>query len=174
MLKFLLGIVFGAAMAFGYVRWNVGLPEFLGIPDKLKGNIISTAGETDLYDLDRPMPVRKRALEILFRNRAGFAASVDQEFGYPFLKALYRKRVIREARQLRLTVTAIEHTLKQDALRANLERKHATKDPAQLKQRMLLDQFRRSGFLARWVDKHVGPVTEENLLSVLKRLSVQP
>ena len=52
----------------------------------------------DLYDLDKPLDARKRALEIFFQNRPQFAAEVDAEFVHPFLNALYLKRMIREAR----------------------------------------------------------------------------
>ena len=52
MLKFVLGVVLGVLLAFGYVRWNIELPAFLTLPDKLRGNIVSTATESELYDLD--------------------------------------------------------------------------------------------------------------------------
>ena len=70
MLKFILGVVFGAGLAVGYVRYNVELPEYLQLTDKLRGNLVSTATEFELYDLDQDIATRRRALEILFANRA--------------------------------------------------------------------------------------------------------
>lgn len=174
MLKFFLGTIVGAAMAFGYVRWDVALPEVFQLPDMLKGNLVSTAAEGDLYNLDQPPAVRARALEVLFQNRAKFAASVDQEFGHPFLKSLYRKRVIRETRQLRGQFTATEMALEKTALREALERKHGTTDPELLKVRVAMKALAEKEFLAKWIAKNVGPVTEENLIPTLKRLSAMP
>ena len=50
MLKFVLGVVFGALMSFGYVLYNIELPEVFQLPDILRGNLISTATEATLYD----------------------------------------------------------------------------------------------------------------------------
>lgn len=64
MLKFILGVLFGAGLAVGYVRYSIELPEYLQLTDKLRGNLVSTATEGELYDLGRDIETRRRALEI--------------------------------------------------------------------------------------------------------------
>ena len=174
MLKFFLGTIVGAAMAFGYVRWDLALPDVFELPETLKGNLVSTAAEGDLYNLDQPLAVRLRALEVFFKNRSKFAASVDRDFDHPFLKSLYRKRVIREARQLRGQLQATETALEQASLREMLERTHGTTDTERLKKRVLMKALGEREFLAKWVAKNVGPLTEDNLLPTLTRLSAMP
>lgn len=173
-LKFLGGIALGAALAFGYVRWNLSLPKWLELPELLKGNLISTATEADLYDLDKPLNVRQRALEVLFQNRAAFAAEVDAQMGHPFLNALYRKRIIREARQLKMQWSAFDKALAKPALRAALERQHGTKDSLALKRRMLMRGLKEKPFLAKSIALKTGPATPETLRDTLTRLSKMP
>ena len=84
MAKFFIGLLAGLVLAFGYVRWVISAPGFIQLPEKLRGNIVSTAIEGDLYDLDKPLDARKRALEIFFQSRPQFAAKVDAEFAHPF------------------------------------------------------------------------------------------
>jgi len=171
MLKFFLGTVLGAAMAFGYVRWDLDLPEFLQLPGMLKGNLVSTAVEGDLYDLDQPFKTRRRALEIFFQNRPKFAVSVDAEFGHPFLKVLYRKSVIRAARIIKAQGPALDRAFEKPELRKVLEKTHGTTDPELIRKRFLLAQFRKETFLVKWVEKNIGPVTEKNISSILQRLA---
>ena len=175
MLKFILGVLFGAGLAVGYVRYNVELPDYLQLSDKLRGNLVSTATEGQLYDLDLDIATRRRALEILFANRAEFAVEVDQEFGHPFLSALYRKRAIREARLLRGQWSAYDEGLAKDNLRAALERTHGSSDPLVLKQRMLQAALAKSyPFLESWLKKEGEPIGEGELLETLKRVGVLP
>ncbi len=174
MARFLIGLVVGLALAFGYVRWGVSAPGFIQLPEKLKGNIVSTAIEGDLYDLDKPLDARKRALEIFFQNRPQFAAEVDAEFAHPFLNALYLKRVIREARLLRSERGAFDIALRKPALRAVLEKKHGATNDTALKQAMLFDAFTKKEFLVQWVAKYEERVSPNTLLPLLKKLSAQP
>ena len=174
MAKFFFGLMAGLIVAFGYVRWGISVPGLIQLPEKLRGNIVSTAIEGDLYDLGKPLATRKRALEVFFQNRAQFAAEVDAEFGYPFLNALYLKRTIREARLLRGEWRAFDVALEKPALRAVLEKKHGKTDDAELKQAMLFEAFGRKEFLAQWVAQYEGPVNPGTLLPLLKKLSAQP
>ena len=171
--KFLIGLVVGIAAAFGYVRWNIS-PGIMELPETLRGNIVSTAIEGDLYDLDKPLDTRRRALEVFFQNRAQFAASVDAEFAHPFLNALYRKRVIREARQLRGQWDAFDMALEKPALRETFEKKYGVSDDIALKQAMLLNAYQEKDFLKQWVAAHETAPTKAALLPLLKKLSVQP
>ncbi len=175
MLKFILGVIFGAGLAVGYVRYNLELPEYLQLTDKLRGNLVSTATEGELFDLDRDLAVRRRALEVLFANRPEFAVEVDREFGHPFLATLYKRRAIREARLLRGQWSTYDMALEKDKLRAALERQHGSSDPVVIKQRMLQAAMANSyPFLQRWLEKQGEPTGERELLATLKRVGVLP
>ena len=163
LLKFLIGVLAGAALSFGYVRYNVELPGILQLPDRARGNLISTAIEDQLYDLDADAATRRRALEIYLANRAADAALADAEAGHPFLSALHRARARREARQLLLALPAFDETLAKPALRSALERKHGTRDANVLKQRMLADALARKPFLKRWLEKAGRPTAGDGL-----------
>lgn len=171
MLKFFFGVVFGAVLAFGYVRWDVSLPDVIELPDELRGNLISTVVEVDLYALDDELAKRQRALEIFLTNRPSFAVEVDAEFGHPFLEALYRKRAIREARQLRLEWSAYDKALSKRALRAQLEEKHGTQDLLVLKKEMLFAAFERKPFLKSWMDRKQLNISKYDLLDSIKEVS---
>ncbi len=175
MLKFILGVLFGAGLAVGYVRYNVELPEYLQLTDKLRGNLVSTATEFELYDLEQDLATRQRALEILFANRAEFAVEVDAEFGHPFLKSLYRRQAIREARLLRGQWSAYGTALAQPALKARLEQVHGSEDSEVLQQRMLASALEKDyPFLKSWMEKNGEPSGEAELLDTLKSIGVLP
>lgn len=173
-LKFIAGLALGAAMAFGYVRWDFALPKYFDLPSRLRGNLVSSAAEFDLYDLERPIALRRRALEIFFANRAKDAVAIDAEFNHPFLKALYRKRIIREARQLRLQWTAYDKALAKPALRQALAKQYGSNDRLALKQAMLMAGLSRKPFLAQWIKLHGEAATAKSLLGTLKRLGRLP
>jgi len=170
MLKFLLGILLGAMMAFGYVRWNVQLPAALLLPEKLRGNIISTVVEADLYDLGRGAQARQRALEVLFATRPDYAARLDAGAGHPFLSALHRERAAREARQLLIQWPAYDDVLAKPALRAALERKHGSADPEVLKLAMLREALDRQPFLKSWLKDHAGDAVGGDLRALLRNI----
>lgn len=174
LLKFVAGIAVGAALAFGYVRWDLSLPKFLELPENLRGNLVSTAIESDLYDLEQPIALRRRALEVYFRNRAKDAAAIDAEFDHPFLKALYRKRAIRAARLLRLQWSAFDQALAKPALRKALAKRYGTNDLAALKQAMLQRGLNEKPFLKQWMKRHGEPIDAQRLLATLTRLSKLP
>jgi hypothetical protein len=172
--RFFVGLIFGIALSFGYVRWGIALPDYLTLPDRLRGNIVSTAIEGELYDLGQSIETRRRALEVFFDSRAKFAAEVDAEYGHPFLKALYRKRATREARILRAQWDAFDMALDKPALRASLEKRHGSSDETALKQAMLFKAFQEKPFLAAWITENDGVVTPATLMPVLKTLSALP
>ncbi len=175
MLKFILGVLFGAGLAVGYVRYNVELPEYLQLTDKLRGNLVSTATEFELYDLDRDLATRRRALEIFFANRPEFAVDVDAAFGHPFLKSLYRRQAIRQARLLRGQWSAFDVALDKPALKERLEERYGTKDVEVLKRRMLAAALEKEHpFLKSWLQKNGQPSGEAELLDTLKRVGVLP
>jgi hypothetical protein len=150
MLKFLAGLALGVAAAVGYVRFNAGLPAFLEAPERLRGNIISTAIESDLYKLATPPAAQKRALSVYFANRAEDAAALDERAGRPFLGALHRQRLSREAQLLLGKLHAFDAVFSQPALLAALERKHNTTDRQQLVNALLNEEFAKSAFLMQW------------------------
>ena len=174
MLKFVIGLVIGLALAFGYVRWGVGAPGLVQVPQQLRGDIVASASEGDLYDLGKPLEARKRALEVLFQNRPQFAADVDSEFGYPFLHALYVRRVIHDARLMLGEWKAYDAVLAKPALRSALEKTYGTGDETAIKRAMLMEKLKKEPFLSQWIAQEEGPVTPETLLPTLKRLSAQP
>lgn len=166
MWKFLAGLFSGAGLAILYVVFNVELPEFLQLSDNLKGNLISASTEQQLYESPDPA-TRQRALEIFFDNRAGEAAAIDAEAGYPFLTALHRARATREARQLSMAWDAYDDVLKQPALRNSLIRRHGVSDDAEIKQAMLWDELQERQFLRQWLDATYGPQTPAVLYDTL-------
>lgn len=171
MLKFLLGVVLGMAVAVAYVHWGFDLPDKLQIATKLRGNLVSTAVEGDLYDLDLDSSRRQRALEVLFANRPQFAAAVDDEMGHPFLEALMRNRAAKDARRLVSSWPAFDRVLAQTELRAALEEKHATRDVGELKRRMLAEAFSRETFLAAWIRRRGPAAAEGDLLAALREVA---
>jgi hypothetical protein len=173
--RFLLGLVMGIALSLGYVRWGVAIPDYLNLVERLRGNIVSTAVEEDLYDLAQPIEIRRRALEVFFESRAKFAVEADAEYGHPFLEALYRKRATHEARLLRSQWDAFDAALDQPALRRALEKKHGATDDLAIKQAMLFAAYQEKPFLVRWVsEQRRESPTPETLLLLIGKLSMFP
>lgn len=173
MARFLVGMLVGIAIAFGYVRYDIALPDWLALPDRLKGNLISTAAEVDLYDLERDAATRSRALETYFAHRAIDAARVDAESGHPFLNALYRKRAVREARTLTGEWSAYELALAKPELRRVLEKRYATTESELLKKRMLAGSLEKQTFLKQWIAANIGE-DGGDILAILRRIAADP
>lgn len=171
MLRFLLGIALGAALSFGYVTWGGTAFEVLGLPDKLRGNIVSSAADGALYDLEQNASTRRRALEVFFGNQAELAARIDAEAGHPFLSALHARRAAREARQLRAQWQAFDVALGKPALRQALEAKHATQDAMALKREMLAEALNKHPFLQGWIARHHPAAVKDELLETLAKIA---
>lgn len=167
MWKFLAGMVAGTALAILYVLFNVRLPEFLQLPGLVRGGVISTTTEAQLYDLGEDDAARLRALEVYFDNRARDAAKLDASAGHPFLTALHRARAAREARQLSTRWDAFDQALAQPALRQSLERKHQTTDTTALKQAMLWEALDDTPYLNQWLTITYGPQSPQTLYTTL-------
>lgn len=172
MLRFILGTAFGAFLAFAYVQLGIEPPEFLKLPERLKGNLVATAVEEDLYDLDNDQPTRTRALAVYFKNRATDAAKLDETAGHPFLNELYRTRAIREARTLAALWAAYDKVLAKPELRRTLETKHATTDDDALKRAMLLEALAKKPFLSAWLSRNRTTPTHDNVREVVERAAV--
>lgn len=172
MTRFLIGLVVGAALAFGYVRYDVALPAVLQLPDRLKGNVITTTIEADLYAIGGDAGVRRRALETYFANRAADAAKVDAEAGHPFLAVLHRQRAQREARILAGEWSAYGTSLAKPELRTVLERRHGTTDEEALKRHMLAASLDKTPFLKQWLAAQPGQ-DGSDLLATLRRLAAR-
>ncbi|MEZ6028891.1 MAG: hypothetical protein R3C46_03985 [Hyphomonadaceae bacterium] len=169
MWKFLGGMLAGTVLAILYVLFNVQLPEFLQIPGLLRGGVISTTTEAQLYDLGPDEAARLRALEVYFDNRARDAAELDASVGHPFLTALHQARATREARLLSLRWDAFDMALSKPALRQTLETKHNTTDTEALKQAMLWEAFEEMPFLKEWLNTKYGPQTPQTLYATLEQ-----
>jgi hypothetical protein len=113
MLKFFIGAALGALLSLVFVRFGLEPPAITKLPEKLKANLVTTAVEADLYDLDAAADVHERALKIYFDNRAGDAAKLDAQGGHPFLNALHRARAKREAQLLIAASSAYDQVLAQ-------------------------------------------------------------
>lgn len=153
MWKFLGGVLLGVIVALGYVRFDLPLPEFLQLPGMLKGNIVSSATEQELYDLSADGGTRLRALDVYFANQSRAAAELDAASGHPFLHALHRERARHEARLLLAAREGFAAALAQPALRQTLERKHGVSDDAALEAAMLADRLDDYPFLTGWLAK---------------------
>jgi hypothetical protein len=163
MLKFIIGTAFGALLAFASVRLGIEPPGILKLPERLKGNLVATAVEEDLYDLDNDQPARTRALAVYFKNRASDAAKLDETVGHPFLNALYRTRATREARTLAALWMAYDEVLAKPELRRTLETKHDTSEDDALKRAMLLEALANKPFLTAWLARDQPPPAAENI-----------
>jgi hypothetical protein len=169
MLRFILGTAFGAFLAFAYVQLGIEPPEFLKLPERLKGNLVATAVDEDLYDLDNDQPTRTRALAVYFKNRATDAAKLDEAAGHPFLNTLYRTRAVREARTLAALWTAYDEVLAKPELRSALEAKHGVSDDDALKRAMLLEALAKKPFLTAWLARDQPSPTVENVREAIDR-----
>lgn len=169
MLRFLGGLVFGVAMALGYVHLGWELPGYLQLPDKFKGNVISSTVEDALLDMSATSATRRRALEVLFDNRAAYAAQIDVEMGHPFLDAYQRRHAAVAARRLRLAWAALDEVLAKPALRAALEKKHGTTDTLALKRAELVARLEANPFLKAWMQKENLSVAPQALLDSLSK-----
>lgn len=167
MLRFILGTLCGAALAVGYVRYEIQLPSWLHLPARLQGNLVSTATESELFDLSRDEDTRRRALEVYFTHRAAAAAAHDKEAGHPFLGSLYRERAAREAQHLDAAGLALEKALRQPALRTALEQKYGTADDEALRRAAHFDALDRYPFLKSWLAAERVTVTPATLTDVL-------
>jgi len=170
MLRFFLGLLSGAILSFVYVRYDVELPKWMQLQERLKENVALTASLNDLYDLSPKDDVRSRALEVYFQYRAKAAAAMDREAGYPFLKRLHLRKARREAQILSQAWKAFDVALSKPALRTSFERKYGVSDTIQLKQAMLAYQLRRHEFLASWLKKEYGDIPNDQLLAKLMEL----
>lgn len=168
MARFLIGVLFGVVLSVGYVRYELELPAWLQLADRLRGNLVSTAIEAELYDLDRDAASRRRALEVYFDHRAADAAKLDAEAGHPFLTALHRQRAAREARALTAEWSAFGAVLAKPELRSALEKRHATADDDTLKRRMLAASLKGKPFLERWLAANGGDGAD--LLATLRKI----
>ncbi|MGF1651535.1 MAG: hypothetical protein ACFCUN_13915 [Hyphomicrobiaceae bacterium] len=171
MLRFLFGIALGAALSFSYVTWGGALFDVIGLPERLRGNIVSTASDGPLYELEQDPDTRRRALEVFFDHQAALAARIDAEAGHPFLTVLHVRRAGREATQLYAQWQAFDVALGKPGLREALERKHATTDAAALKREMLLEALDRQPFLKDWVARQYPGTTKDELVAVLAKIA---
>ncbi len=174
MLKFFTGTALGALLAFVFVRFGLEPPAIVKLPEKLKANLVTTAVEADLYDLNAADDVQERALKIYFDNRASDAAKLDAKAGHPFLTALHRERAQREARKLMAAWSAYDEVLAQPALRATLERKYGATEDNALKRAMLMDALGKEAFLKAWLERGRGEATVENVREVLVEAAKLP
>jgi len=156
MWKFIGGVLLGIVVAFGYVRFDLPLPDFLQLPGTLKGNLVSTVTEGELYDLSADAGMQRRALEVYFGNQPRAAVEVDAAAGHPFLYALHRERARREARQLLAARSGFAAVLEQPALREALVRKHATTDEDALRAAMMVERLERHVFLSGWLKQEAN------------------
>lgn len=167
MWKFLAGTVAGTALAILYVLFNVQLPTVLQLPASVRGGVITTTTEAQLYDLQSDNAARLRALEVYFANRAQDAVAVDADAGHPFLEALHRARGRHEAQQLSTKWEAYDLVLAQSSLRDALERKHGEVDTIALKQAMLWEAQDEYPFLKQWLAITYGPQSKQTLYTAL-------
>ncbi len=171
MLRFLFGILLGAALSFGYVKWGGAVFDVLGLADRLRGNIVSSASDGALYELQQDAGTRRRALEVFFGNQAELAARIDAEAGHPFLSVLHLRRARREAGQLYAQWQAFDVALDKPALRQALEKKHSTRDTVALKREMLAEALAKQPFLQAWIARHHPVAARDGLPAVLAEIA---
>jgi hypothetical protein len=174
MKQFVVGLVAGVLFSLGYVYWNVPVPSIFLLPEMLRGNLVATAIEDKLYDLNADRSERRRALEIFFANRANFAARLDEDAGNPFLESLRKQRAAREARQLVSASTGYGKALQQPAIREALEKKYGTTDDSVLLQKMLKEELDQKPFLKEWLRREGLPMDEASISTTIDRVKEIP
>lgn len=167
-LKFIGGLIVGIALTSGYVKWGWSKPAILEVPEKVTASVLAATATEDLYNLDQPLEVRRRALEVVAQQRPDEILKVDaEELDHALLNAFYRRRARRQARQLSMQWTAYDAALSKPSLRTVLEREYGTSDDTTLKQAMLFKAFREEPFLSAWIRSEHGAVSPATLLPVL-------
>ena len=172
--KFILGALFGMAMSYAYVWYDVRLPDWVELPDLVKRNLATAVVDDRLYDLEASSSQRRRALEVYFTNQGPRAAKLDAQLGHPFLEAIRKKRVHREARITRGLWSAYDKALAKPNIRARLEEKYGTTDSQTLKRRMLLAAVREKTFLNAWITRDRGTPSETDVYGTVVELSRLP
>lgn len=170
-MKFISGTVFGLILSVAYVWYDAKLPDWLELPDTLQRSLKSAATDDALYDLDAPLDMRQRALEIYFANQAERAARLDAKLGHPILRELVRRRVVRRAQFMRNLWTGYGLQIEKASLRKVLVTKHGDVDDETLKRRMLMDALQDEAFLSGWLKSHRPAVSPENVYETLLEVS---
>lgn len=175
LLKFVAGVACGVALASGYVKWGWQKPAVLEMPEMMTASVIAATVSGDMYDLDQPLEVRERALEVIAQQRPDEIARLDrEELNHAVLNAFYRRRARREARALSMQWTAYDEALKQPSLRRILVDRYGVDSDEELKQSMLAKAFRDEPFLSAWIAREYGPIPKETLLSTLHEVRRGP
>ncbi len=169
--KFLIGTIFGLVLSVAYVWYDAKLPDWLELPDTLQRSLKAAAADDTLFDLDAPLEMRRRALEIYLANQASRAATIDADLGHPILSELVRRRVRRQAQIKRGLWSAYDQALGKPALRETLVTKYGDVDDETLKQRMLLAAVREEPFLHSWILRYRSAPTEKNVRALLVEIS---
>ena len=162
------GLAAGLALAVAYVHWGISPPALLEAPARLKGNLVATAVEERIYDLDATSEEQGRALEVFIQNRPKDAVALDAELGRPLLLGLQRERARREAVQMLSAWAAFDAVLAEPGLRTALERKHGTTDATALKQAMLAERIARAAYLAKWLARDGGALRADQMVQRLR------
>lgn len=165
--RFVGGMLFGVILTAGYVKYAFELPAIFTLGDKIAEATIVTTAEIDLYDLNKPMDVRMRALSVVLGQQPDKIIELDQQFNHLLLNELYRRKAERQAKHLKHTYDAYDKVFEHEALVKTYERKFRTTDPDALKQCMLLDQLTKEDFLNAYLRENYPDVTAEKTLQLI-------
>ncbi len=148
-LRFVGGVVLGAAMTFAWVRYSWQMPQVMQLPGKITEAAVVSTAQVDLFRPDASDDTRLRALAAVIGQQPYEFAKMDQELGGQIMEEVLRREAVRRARLLKQQFAAYDVALDQPALRRMLERKHGhTGDRTRLRRRMLAAEIRDDAFLS--------------------------
>ena len=159
--RFIGGMLFGVILTAGYVKYAFELPAIFTLGDKIAEATIVTTAEVDLYDLNKPMDVRLRALSVVLGQQPEKIIELDQQFDHLLMNELYRRKAERQAKHLKHTYDAYDKVFEHEALLQTYERKFGTREPQALKQYMLLELLTEEEFLNAYLQKNYPESTSE-------------
>lgn len=166
--KFIGGLLLGAILTGGYVRYAFELPEILTVGDKLAEATIVTTAEVDLYDLNNSLEIRERAMSVVLGQQPEKLIEMNQQFDGLLIDELYRRKATRKAMLLKQTFDAYNKAFEQPALVKTLETKYGRSDPEELRRRMLWERLSEDDFLLAYLTStHPDNSRDETLDRVL-------
>lgn len=174
-MKFVVGLIVGLVMTSSYVKWGWKKPALLEMPEQVTASVLAATASEDLYDLEKPLDVRLRALEVIAQQRPDEILKVDaEELNHALLEAFYRRRARREALRLSMQWTAFDVALEKPALRQMFEQKYRVQDTELLKRAMLYNALRDEPFLKTWLENQYPTLDASTLLSTLHEVRRAP
>ena len=89
--RYVVGVVFGIAMTYAYVRFGYALPGLVQLGSTVASEAVVSTAEIDLYDYGADIEIRQRALAVVLGQRAELLIEIDNELDHQILEEVLRK-----------------------------------------------------------------------------------